>query len=139
MRLEIALVAPCEPDQLFFWVEDLERYQQWLTIIDQVEADGDGWMVALKGKLGPWARSKRLRMERTVYEPHHQARFERRESDGRNHALWRLDAHVAQTPQGSRLAVELRYDGSLWGSVVERLLRDEIEQAKARLLALVAT
>ncbi len=137
MQLDIGLDAPCPPSRLFLWVEDLDRYQQWLTIVDQVEVDGDGWFVELKGKLGPFARSKRLRMERTVHVPDNQATFERREIDGRNHALWRLDANVEATLQGSRLLVGLRYDGSLWGSVVESLLQDEVEQATARLLALV--
>jgi hypothetical protein len=139
VQLDITLEAPCAPGQLFPWVANLDRYQQWLTIVDQVEVDGVGWFVELKGKLGPFARSKRLRMERTVLQPDAQAVFERRETDGRTHALWKLEATVAQVPAGSKLAVTLRYDGTLWGSVVERLLQDEIESAKARLLALVTS
>ena len=34
--------------------------------------------------------------------------------------------------------MRLHYDGALWGPVLERLLRDEIEQGRGRLLALVS-
>ena len=50
----------------------------------------------------------------------------------------RLRAEVAPGPQGSVLSMNLRYDGSLWGPVVEHLLADEIEQGRERLLALVS-
>jgi hypothetical protein len=96
------------------------------------------WEVDLRGRLGPLARSKRLRMERTVLEPARRAAFERRERDGRHHADWALFAAVEPRSQsGSRLIMRLHYGGGLWGPVLERLLGDEIEQAKPRLLALV--
>jgi len=105
------------------------------------DGGGEGapaWEVDLRGRLGPLARSKRLRMERTVLEPGRRAAFERRERDGRHHADWALFAAVEPRPGGaSQLTMRLHYGGGLWGPVLERLLRDEIEQAKPRLLALV--
>ncbi len=139
MDLDAALDAPCPPADLFAWVDDLARYPQWLSIVTRAEPDGDGgWMVDLRGRLGPLARSKRLRMARTVLEPEHLAVFERAERDVRHHAAWILRAEVTPAPAGSHLEMQLHYGGSLWGSVIERLLRDEIEQSRARLLELVS-
>jgi len=138
------LVAPCPPAALFAWVEDLGRYPQWLDIVPRAEAveaqegdPGPAWSVDLRGRLGPFARSKRLRMVRTVHEPMDRVRFERLEHDGRQHAGWVLSAEVAAVDGGSRLSMHLHYGGGLGGPLVERLLTDEITQSKPRLLALV--
>jgi Polyketide cyclase / dehydrase and lipid transport len=138
MKVTATLDAPCNAATLFSWVEDLARYPEWLTILTEVEADDDGWRVELRGKLGPLARSKRLRMERTVHRPNELVVFERRETDGRNHAGWTLHSAVIEMAAGSRLVMDLGYEGKLWGAVIEALLKDEIDQARARLLALVS-
>jgi hypothetical protein len=101
-----------------------------------VEGD-DGfpaWTVELRGRLGPLARSKRLRMVRTGHEPPGQVTFERREVDGRSHSPWVLRAEVEPLAEGSRLTMHLHYGGGMWGSVLERLLGDEIGRSRARLL-----
>jgi hypothetical protein len=150
------LVAPCSPDTLFGWVDDLTRYPQWLEIVararpnepdrtgsthDAASASGadprPAWAVDLRARLGPLARSKRLRMVRTACEAPRHARFERVEHDGRNHSAWVLDAVVEPHPDGSTLRMELHYGGGLFGPVLERVLRDEIERSKPRLLVLV--
>jgi hypothetical protein len=138
------LVAPCPPATLFEWVDDLGRYPQWLDIVPRAAAvdahDGDpgpAWSVDLRGRLGPFARSKRLRMVRTVHDPIHRVRFERLEHDGRQHAGWVLSADVAPVDGGSRLSMHLHYGGGLGGPLVERLLAEEIKRSKPRLLALV--
>ncbi len=147
MDVTEVLEAPCEPDVLYGWVDDLERYPGWLDIVPRavpIEArDGDpgpAWSVDLRGRLGPFARSKRLRMVRTVHDRPHHVRFERREHDGRQHASWTLDATVAPAAgsDGSVLTMRLHYGGSLFGPVVERLLADEIRRSRPRLLTLVA-
>ncbi len=138
MKVTATLDAPCNAATMFSWVEDLARYPQWLTILSDVDPDGDGWRVELRGKLGPLARSKRLRMERTMYRPNELVVFERRETDGRNHAAWTLHSAVTETATGSRLVMDLGYEGKLWGAVIEALLKDEIDRARARLLALVS-
>jgi hypothetical protein len=138
MKVTATLDAPCNAATMFAWVEDLTRYPKWLTILTEVEPDDDGWRVELRGKLGPLARSKRLRMERTVHHPNELVVFERRETDGRNHAAWTLHSTVTETATGSHLVMDLGYEGKLWGAVIEALLRDEIDQASGRLLALVS-
>jgi hypothetical protein len=140
------LVAPCTPDELFAWVDDLGRYPQWLDIVPRAAAvephagdPGPAWSVDLRGRLGPFARTKRLRMARTVHEPG-RVRFERVEHDGRRHSPWVLSAEVtaAGADGGSRLSMHLHYGGSLGGPLVERLLAEEISRSRPRLLALVA-
>jgi hypothetical protein len=138
------LDAPCAPAELFEWVDDLGRYPQWLDIVPRAVPDeahpddaGPAWSVDLRGRLGPLARSKRLRMVRTALAPG-QVRFERVEHDGRRHSPWVLEASVDETDGGSRLRVHLHYGGSLVGPIVERLLADEIARSRPRLLALVA-
>jgi len=138
------LDAPCPPDELFAWVDDLGRYPQWLDIVPRASAadphpddPGPAWSVDLRGRLGPFARSKRLRMARTVHEPG-RVRFERAERDGRQHSPWVLSAEVTGVAGGSRLRMHLHYGGSLFGPLVERLLADEITRSRPRLLALLA-
>jgi hypothetical protein len=106
----------------------------------QAHADdpGPAWTVDLRGRLGPFARSKRLRMVRAEFAPPSRARFERLEHDGRQHSSWVLDAEVTTVDGGSRLTMQLHYGGSLWGPVLERLLADEIERSRPRLLDRVA-
>lgn len=141
MDVHAELIAPCGPDELYGWVEDLGGYPRWLEIVTRAEPvdEDDGrlaWAVDLRGRLGPLARSKRLRMVRTVHDGR-VARFERVELDGRAHSPWILDASVEDHPDGSRLAMRLHYGGALFGPVLERVLRDEIARSKDRLLALV--
>lgn len=144
MDVTADLDAPCPPDELFAWVDDLGRYPQWLDIVPRASAadphpddPGPAWSVDLRGRLGPFARSKRLRMARTVHEPG-RVRFERAERDGRQHSPWVLSAEVTGVAGGSRLRMHLHYGGSLVGPLVERLLADEIARSRPRLLALLA-
>jgi hypothetical protein len=140
------LDTPCSPEVLFEWVSDLGRYPRWLDIVPRADPaeDSDGvddapaWTVDLRGRLGPFARSKRLRMVRTRNDAPMAVAFERRERDGRSHSPWLLEAQVADGADGgSRLVMRLHYGGGLWGPLVERLLSDEIERSKPRLLALI--
>lgn len=145
MDVTASLDAPCSPDDLHPWVDDLGRYPDWLDIVPRaVPADphpddpGPAWTVDLRGRLGPFARSKRLRMVRTARAAPHHARFERAEHDGRNHSAWVLDASIEETGHGSRLTMALHYGGRLWMPVLDRLLADEIERSRPRLLHLVS-
>jgi hypothetical protein len=146
--LTASLEAPCPPEDLFGWVDDLARYPAWLGIVERavaLPADGDAsdeppaWSVDLRGRLGPFARSKRLRMVRTELAAPSLAVFERRETDGRHHSRWMLRAEVAPRPTGSALHMRLHYGGALWGPVLERLLAEEVERGRTRLLDLVST
>lgn len=145
MEIVATLDAPCAPEVLFGWVDDLGRYPDWLDIVPRaipVDAHtddvGPAWSVDLRGRLGPFARSKRLRMVRTAREADRHARFERVEHDDREHSAWVLDAVVAPTGDGSRLTMTLHYGGRLWMPVLDRLLADEIERSRPRLLERVA-
>ena len=120
---------------MFALVEDLERYPSWLDILPKVVAiDDAAWQVDLRGRLGPFARSKRLRMIRSSHESPRHVRFERDERDGRSHSPWVLDATVEPHGAGSRLTMHLHYGGGLFGPVLDRLLGDEIERSRPRLL-----
>jgi hypothetical protein len=133
------LDAPYPPEAVFAWVAELDRYPAWLDIVPRATPDGeDVWQVDLRGRLGPLARSKRLRMARVHLDPPRTVRFERQEVDGRRHSPWVLDAEVEAVEAGSKLTVHLHYGGSLFAPVLERLLGDEIEQSRGRLLALLA-
>jgi uncharacterized protein YndB with AHSA1/START domain len=138
IRETVDLAAP--PEQVFGWIDDLERYPAWLGILTRVEPSGElAWLVDLRGKVGPFARSKRLRMRRTVHEQGRRARFERRENDGREHSPWVLEVGLEPTgTEGTRLTMLLSYGGSLWGPVLEHVLRDEVVRAKRRLQELMA-
>lgn len=133
------LEAPAPVAAVFTWVEDLSRYPQWLGIVERavaLAADEDGlpaWSVDLRGRLGPLARSKRLRMVRTQLSES-RVTFERREQDGRHHSTWVLRADVAPADDGSILTMRLHYGGALWGPVLERLLKEEITGSRSRLL-----
>jgi uncharacterized protein YndB with AHSA1/START domain len=127
-------------ETLFAVVGDLGTYPRWLDIVPRaVAADGTppAWRVDLRGRLGPFARSKRLRMVRTTFDEPRKVVFEREERDGRNHSPWVLTAEVAPTAAGSTLTMRLHYGGGLFGPVLERLLGDEIERSKPKLVALL--
>lgn len=137
MDIQAELVAPCAPEVLFALVDDLAHYPRWLDIVTQAELQADGaWAVDLRGRLGPLARTKRLRMVRTACEPPAKVVFERQELDGRNHSPWRLAVTVEPKPEGARLQMDLYYGGGLFQPVIERVLRDEIDHARPRLLDL---
>lgn len=141
------LDAPCAASIVFRHVDELTDYPAWMSLVHRAEpvgGDGDGrpvWTVELRARVGPLARSKRLRMVRTLHDPHTgRVRFERHEADGRSHAPWVLDVRVADVADGSRLDMHLHYGGRLWtGGVMERVLADQIEAGRERLLALVVS
>ena len=140
-RVEVreSVELSASPDRVYPWVDDLGRYPSWLGIVSRVRVEGDlMWLVDLRGRVGPFARSTRWRMRRTIAEPARQVVFERHEDDGRDHSPWVLRAVLEPLGSGTRLTVHLAYGGALWGPVLERVLRDEIGQAKRRLQALVA-
>ena len=144
MDVTATLDAPCDAAQLFPWIDDLGRYPQWLDIVPRaVPADahpgdvGPAWSVDLRGRLGPFARAKRLRMVRTASDHPRHARYERAEHDGRDHSAWVLDAAIEDHGDGSRLTMRLHYGGRLWMPVLDRVLAEEIERSRPRLLALL--
>ena len=129
---------------LFAQVATLDRYPAWMRMVHRVEPlepdDGrPAWRVELRARIGPFARSKQLRMVRTQYEPDRHVRFERVQDDVRDHAEWILTALVDEAEGGASLTTELTYTGRLWGSaVLERALDEEIRRGKVALSELVS-
>jgi Polyketide cyclase / dehydrase and lipid transport len=143
MDVTASLEAPCAAERLFELVDDLSTYPQWNGLVHSAVAEpGEDavWDVQLRARLGPLARSKRLRMVRTVRDAEHFAvTFEREQADGRNHSPWVLGATIAEEAGLSTLTMHLHYGGSLWtGGVLERVLAEQITSGRERLLQLVA-
>lgn len=139
-----SLEAPCAPDELFAFVDDLDRYPAWVDLVHRAAPVDDAgalpeWQIELRARIGPFARSKQLRMRRTVHDTvAHVAVFERHEIDGRSHSPWVLRAEVTPVAEGSSLHMHLHYGGGLWtGGVLERALADQITNGRERLLTLV--
>ena len=144
MDVTATVEAPVGVEKLFAVVADLATYPHWLDIVHQVtvQATGSGapsaWLVELRGKVGPFARSKRLRMVQSTCEAPNIVVLERSETDGRKHSPWVLTAQVEATSVGSKLTINLHYGGTLFtGGVLERLLADQIVQGRERLLVVV--
>jgi len=144
MDITASLEAPCAAEQLFVLVDDLATYPQWNGLVHSAVAEpGDApvWDVELRARLGPLARSKRLRMVRTVRDTEtFTVTFERDQADGRNHSPWLLRATIVEQGGTSTLTMQLHYGGSLWtGGALERVLAEQITSGRERLLQLVAT
>ncbi len=145
MDVHASVDATVSADQLFSKVADLSTYTEWLDIVHGAEVvsglDGSAvWNVELRARLGPFARSKRLRMVRTTCDAPRVAVFERQESDGKQHSAWVLRATIESLSTGCTLNMHLHYGGLLFtGGVMERLLADQIRQGSDRLLAMFTT
>jgi hypothetical protein len=144
MDITASLEAPCSAEQLFELVDDLSTYPQWNGLVHSAIAEpGDDpvWDVELRARLGPLARSKRLRMVRTIRDAEtFSVTFERDQADGRNHSPWVLAVGIDERAGLSTLTMHLHYGGSLWtGGALERVLAEQITSGRERLLELVAT
>ncbi len=127
-------------------VDDLSAYAQWMPMIHGIErADADGetaWSAELRAKVGPFARSKRLRMVRTVRDTSPDGAvtvvFARREVPARQHSAWTMTVRVSPRGPGCTVAMDLEYGGSLWtAGVLDRVLASNIEAGKKGLAAAV--
>lgn len=152
MDIEARLSTTAAPSRVLELVDDLGVYPQWMPLVHRAEpvvGVADAWNVELRAKVGPFARSKKLRMVRSAYERTEVAErgdasrvvFERREIDERQHAMWRLTVTLASENRpagGTNLVMHLHYDGRLFVSVVEAILRQNIDAGRARLAQLLA-
>ena len=136
--------VPVSAEKLFNYVSDLQNYESWLEMVYSVKSSDQDptsskdlkfWTVELRARLGPFARSKRLRMVRKICQAPNCVVFERAENDGRRHSAWVLSANVSQTEKSSSLQMNLHYSGSLFtGGLLERALADQIEQGREKLI-----
>ncbi|NND73661.1 MAG: SRPBCC family protein [Ilumatobacter sp.] len=150
MEIRRSVRVPCSAERLFSWVDDLAVYPTWMRLVHDVEAvavaDGEppAWNVELRAQVGPLARSKRLRMARTVHVPPRESVFERAEVDGRRHSPWVLRATVVDVDDeaddaSTELTMELRYGGSLWtGALLQRVLDEEVRLGSDALVEAVS-
>ena len=99
----------------------------------------DSWTVILLAKIGPLARSKKLRMiqteSSTLDDGSHSVKFERSEvGDKAEYATWKFSAEVFEV-QGERSTCEvdiyLEYGGSLWndnlGFILDKYISRSID------------
>lgn len=137
-RIEVGVDA--RPDSVTEALADLTTYPEWNDLVAAAEPvptvdddPGPAFSMTLRGRIGPFARSKQLRMVRLPPEQG-RVRFERRELDGRDHAAWAMEASVNPVPAGgSTVELILRYDGGLWSPALEALLSASIDRATVRL------
>jgi uncharacterized protein YndB with AHSA1/START domain len=139
----ISTQTPAPPERLFAAMSDLSTYVHWMKLIERCDpadpASGDAgpaWWVTLRAKVGPFARSKRLRMVRTQLDAPHRARFERVEVDGRAHSEWVMLATVKSSGAGSSdsvVTVELSYSGGFWSGPLDAVLGSQVDDAVPRL------
>jgi hypothetical protein len=123
--------------------------------VELLSGDGDAlpvWSVELRASVGPFARSKRLRMQRTRHDIDRCVVFERSEDDGRQHSPWILRVELTGNGRAgigaggsepnedpvTTLTMTMIYGGALWaGPVLERVLDDQVRRGSDALLALV--
>lgn len=140
--MELSASAPltADPERVFAELVDLGTYPSWLGLVHGAETTaphdedpGPAWLVDLGIAIGPFKRTKRVRMVRTEKVPPKLVRFERMEHDGREHSAWVLTAEVGARDSGSVLIMDLHYGGNLNFPGVESLLQEEVRRAGARL------
>ncbi|MGA0217563.1 MAG: SRPBCC family protein [Ilumatobacteraceae bacterium] len=119
-------------------LRDLSTYSEWVPIVSRVEPDGDEhWFVELGVAIGPFARSKRLRMKRSINN-FDRVGFVRDESDGRSHAGWELNLTLKSVDAQTSVHAVLDYDGKMWTpGPVEEALHSGLDSAIDRLQTFV--
>ncbi|MFM7897431.1 MAG: hypothetical protein ACKO97_00490, partial [Actinomycetota bacterium] len=89
MDIEATLRTAAQPSAVVARVAELDRYPEWMSLVHSAtriaEMPEPTWDVELRAKVGPFARSKRLRMVRSQFVEGETTNivFERRETDGR--------------------------------------------------------
>lgn len=137
MKTTAELVLPgVAPAAVFAHVAMLDDYPNWMRLVHKVRPlepdDGrPAWWVELRARVGPFARSKQLRMVRVAVETDRSVRFERVQPDERDHANWILDVELTGGDGATVVTMNLEYTGELWtGGVLGRVLDDEIRRGR---------
>lgn len=139
MDLSLEAELDAAPAAVLAEVSDLPGYPSWHGMVKKVVADGDGWLVDLGARVGPFTRTKRVRLVRAPDEPEAgpgRVRFVRKEVDREDYGGWELQADVdpAAGEGPCTLRFRLLYDGSspLLG-MLEPILRAETQKSADRL------
>jgi len=137
------LAVDADPALVTNVLADLSTYPHWNDLVQSVEPAEDGstespaWHTTLRAQVGPFSRSKQLRLVRTVNRlmasGRHLIRFERREHDERDHADWIMEAEIARTGDTAFVTLRLSYSGGLYTSLLDPILGSAIERASRRL------
>lgn len=144
MRSTESVVVGAPASVIFPFVVDLAEYPRWLPLVHEAEAAAaaprPAWDVEIRARVGPFARSKRLRMERIELVEDRLAVFERAELDGRDHARWALRVELtAIGPDSTEVTMHLAYDGALWtGGLLNAVLDEQIRRGRSGLAELVS-
>jgi len=133
-----SVTVPVTIDRVVPHLVDLSGYPQWMPMIHSIARDDDGdetaWSVELRSKVGPFARSKRLRMVRTVSEQSAGAArfvFDRRERGGSSHSVWRMSVDVVSAGESTDVTIHLEYGGALWtAGVLDKVLAGNIDAGR---------
>ena len=144
MDVDLDATADLDIDRsrVFAALEDLTTYPHWLTIVGKAalapahtDDAGPAWFVELVGRVGPFTKTKRVRMVRTGHAPDDgTVRFERVEHDGRTHNVWVLTGEATAGATGrTRVHVHLHYGGGRSLPGADLLLRQEANRAGERL------
>mgnify|MGYP000362307491 FL=1 len=138
MQYSSDVVVAVEPARVYPYVADLARYVEWMPMVHGVEAvDAGVWNVELRAKVGVFARSKRLRMKRTVNTSQHIV-FERDEIDGKRHSPWKMSVALHNVEAGCVVTVDLSYGGNLWtAGILDRVLAAQVDAGKTGLVRVV--
>jgi carbon monoxide dehydrogenase subunit G len=138
MQYSSDVIIAVEPALVHPYVADLARYVEWMPMVHDAEPAGDGvWDVELRATVGVFARSKRLRMKRTVNTPQ-QIVFERDEIDGRRHSPWKMSVVLQAAEAGCVVTVDLSYGGNLWtAGILDRVLAAQVDAGKTGLVRVV--
>ena len=162
-----AISAP--PDRVLEIVSDLATYPHWLELVTEAspcpsrtekinssptahEEEPPAWLITLRAKIGPFARSKRLRMVQASLQSRPgqggETIFKREELDEREHSAWvmRVAVQVASNSPTSDSAgtdhcevrISLNYDGNLWSGALEAVLGAVVGSAGRKLSAFAA-
>jgi len=133
-----SVTVPVTIDRVVPHLVDLSGYPQWMPMIHSIARDDDGdetaWSVELRSKVGPFARSKRLRMVRTVSDQSPAAArfvFDRRERGGASHSMWRMSVDVVSAGESTDVTIHLEYGGALWtAGVLDKVLAGNIDAGR---------
>ncbi len=149
MNRTITAAISAAPGRVLEIISDLTTYPHWLELVTEAlpcptATDFEelpAWLITLRAKIGPFARSKRLRMGRTrrraMPNGEGEAIFERRELDARDHSSWVMQVTVRDRgdpdPNQSEIEISLKYGGSLWSGALETVLGSVVGSAGKKL------
>jgi len=140
MKQSSSVHLDVDVSDVYPWVNDLSRFPEWMPLVHTAVVDSsepDVWVIELRARVGVFARSKRLRMRRTV-NTESRVLFEREENDGKVHAAWVLEVLVDKDAAGCVVTMNLSYAGKLWtAGLLDKVLASQIDAGKVGLALVV--